>query len=138
VREVVFSAVVDQEARLVIDNAAGWRAMLAKLKGQRLSVTLSRVFSRRSNAQNKWYWGCIIPILSDWTGYEKDEMHEALKRLFLTEERELPSGVAIQFVPSTASLDTKAFSDYADRCCRWASEQGVPIPKPGDSMEVYL
>lgn len=43
----------------------------------------------RSLAENKYYWGIVIKILSDYTGFDPDEMHEVIKYKFLAEKQRI-------------------------------------------------
>ena len=100
---------------------------LSGLEGKRVEVCIRKQRSQRSLQQNAYYWGVIIEVLADHFGYEKDELHEALKFKFLrTHEGELPS------VKSTTKLSTKEFGEYVDRVIRWAAtEHSVYVPDPG-------
>ena len=42
---------------------------------------------QRSNQQSRYYWGIVVQILSEHTGFTKDEVHELLKRKFLKDIR---------------------------------------------------
>jgi hypothetical protein len=73
----------------------------------------------------------------EWSGYDKDEMHQALKEKFLRIEKVegLPS------TRSTADLTTLEFMDYIDEIVRWAATQGVDIPEPSEVTtrgDVYI
>lgn len=82
----------------------------------------------RSIEENKYYWGCPIQILSEFFGYEPEEMHEVLKYQFLQDR----SG-RFPRVKSTTELSTVEFEDYMSRIRRWASiEFSVYIPKPNE------
>jgi len=85
----------------------------------------------RTNQQNKWYWACIVGIPAKHYGYTADEMHEAYKLLFLRRNEEGKP----ETIRSTTKLDTKQFSEYVEKCRRWAAEQGFYIPDP---EEVYV
>jgi hypothetical protein len=81
----------------------------------------------RSGQQNKYYWGVVIPLASDYFGYDHNEMHEAFKFLFLRKEEQ---GKPLT-VGSTAKLTTKEFVEYIDKIIIWlATEHGVLTPAP--------
>lgn len=87
--------------------------------------------SKRSLSQNAYYWGVVIKIMSDDTGFTPDEMHQALKHQFLLYFKE---GKA--FTKSTKSLDTKEFEKYAEQCRMFGSENlGLVIPLPNEVTE---
>lgn len=39
-------------------------------------VTIEAVKSKRSTDANEYYWGCALEVISNVTGYEKEELHE--------------------------------------------------------------
>ena len=69
----------------------------------------------RTSAQNDYYHGTVCKILSEFFGYERIEMHQALKEHFK--------------VKSTSKLSKGDFTYYLDRIIRWAAtEHSVIIP----------
>lgn len=129
-----FKAYKGKDGRLHLLNRDMFnRYIQAFNESDTLYVTIKKVTGRkiRSLDQNSYYWGVVISILCDYTGYEKEEMHEALKMKFLTIEpaRGLP------YTISTADLSTVHFNKYIEIIKRWASiEFGIFIPDP-DSVE---
>lgn len=137
----IFAAEVTTDGRLQIKEPATWRALLARLakrKRRGVTVVLSPERRQRTNQQNRWYWGVVVPALSEWSGYERDEMHELLGRMFLAIERALPNGAVIASRRSTADLSTEEFSEYCERVRRFAAENGLYIPGPNEPDTVTL
>jgi hypothetical protein len=100
-------------------------------EGTHVFVTIKKIEKRqmRSIVQNNYYWGVVIDILSDFTGYDPEEMHNALRHKFLTYEniKGLPTTL------STTQLKTNEFEDYLERIRRWAAtDLGVYIPLPNE------
>jgi len=87
----------------------------------------------RSNPQNRYYFGVILPLISDHTGHTKDEIHECLKYLFLLDHvviKEQP----IPVPRSTSSLDTSSMEQYLTEIREWASlELGIYLPLPNEA-----
>lgn len=88
----------------------------------------SRGLSRRSAALNRYYWKVVIPAWSDYTGYDKREMHDTLALHFLpdvdrdgrmTRER-------------TSTLPHDRFAHYVDDCRRLLAQEGIYIPDPNE------
>ncbi len=102
-----------------------FRAHVAALSGE-VVLTIGRRRKNRSENQNRYYWGCVIKLASEWCGYYPDEMHEAFKFMFL--RREEPGKPPT--VLSTARLTTMEFSEFVDRCREWCAAQGVNVPDP--------
>lgn len=115
-----------ENGRLVLDRREDFASLIQKLDGQEIDITLRKRRRVRSLSANGYYWGVLVPILSEHTGYDPEEMHGALKQRFLTDhtDERLPR------VRSTSSLDTNEFAVYIDACIRLAAEMGVIIPEP--------
>ena len=100
---------------------------LRTLDGNRLEIVVRPYKPKRSNPQNRYYHGVIIPILADHFGYTHDEMHEAIKGEFLRKkDDDKPLTVG-----STAKLNTEQFNQLTEKIKMWAAmEYGVFIPDP--------
>jgi hypothetical protein len=102
--------------------------------GTKVDITIRKRRSKRSDDQNAYYWGVVIPILGDYFGYDSEEMHEELKVMF----NSIPSKIdtSRKIGGSTTKMSTvEFFSDdensYVERICRWAAtEYSVFIPPP--------
>ena len=102
-------------------------------KNDWVEIKIIKWRSKRSLDQNAYYWGVVIDILHKHLGYTKDEMHSALKYLFLKEEK---NGLTI--IKSTAKLNTKEFSKYVEKVKDWASQKmGVFIPDANSELFKY-
>lgn len=87
--------------------------------------------AKRSLNQNSYYWGVVVTILADETGYTIDEVHQELGGMFL---RYVKSGK--EFVRSTATLDTLEFEKYLEQCRKWAwNDLNITIPLPNEVTE---
>jgi len=102
--------------------------------GTKLDVVIRKHKEKRTNLQNRYYWGVVIPILSDYFGHDNPEdMHEDLKTEFNPIESKVKPGTKIG--GTTTKLSTVDFfsaeTSYVERICRWAaSEHGIYIPPP--------
>lgn len=74
----------------------------------------------KSEGQHKYYFGCMLKIISDETGNDVLEMHEYCKVMFLPIGHE-----------STMTLNTKEAEDYYEQIRRhFAQEHDIYIPLP--------
>ena len=88
----------------------------------------------RTNPQNRYYFGVLIPIIAEWSGNKKDEVHEYLKAKFLFDK----SG-KIPRIKSTTELSTKEFSKYWEEITLFFAESfQVVIPAPNDPFMEQL
>lgn len=85
----------------------------------------------RSLNENNYYWGVVVQMISDETGFTPEEAHEAVKWLFLRKQ------VGNIFtVKSTAILNTLEFEEYVENVRRWAQNElnlRIPLPNEIDS-----
>lgn len=106
--------------------------MYISLCSGEIMITISKRKKPRSLPQNNYYWGVIIPILGNHFGYNSNEMHDALKWLFLRQE----SVGKPMTIKSTTDLSTIDFEDYASNIRKWASEEfQVFLPLPNEDLE---
>ncbi len=95
-------------------------------EGQEIKYSISRYSKARSNNQNSYMWGCVYGLISDFTGYTNDEVHDAMRIKFLKIQ-----DAPITIIRSTSSLSTVEMEDYLSKIRTWASsELGVSIPLP--------
>ncbi len=134
------------EGKLALENKERLKTYLASLPpGKRYKLIIRRWRNNRSDNQNGYYWGVVIKALSDATGFTSDEMHEAMKLMFLRRKEEVQISVdgKIKFIvmetaDSTANMDTLQFEDYVEGVRRWASQElGVYIPAPNEEGWEY-
>jgi len=110
---------------------------LKGLKDTEYIVEIKEVKNNRSNNQNRYYWKCIIQVLSKELGYFNDEIHGILKAKFLSEYITVESKgntTGVLKTGSTARLDTKQFEVYTEQIRIWAiSELGIRLPLPNET-----
>jgi hypothetical protein len=125
--------------KLEIRNRAGLSQALRGMKDGEVLITIERVKATRSSQANRWYWGVIVQMLSDHTGYTPDEMHSVLKAKFIPKRFAVANGngeIQDELVigGSTAILNTVEFSEYCEAIRMWAAESlSVVIPDPIDA-----
>jgi len=132
----VFEAhVVDKKMKMLdYEKAAVVRWVATFQNGTKLDVVIRKQKAKRTNDQNAYYWGVVIPILSDYFGHDNPEdMHEDLKQEFNPIESKVKPGTKIG--GTTTKLSTVDFfsaeTSYVERICRWAvMEHGLYVPPP--------
>lgn len=122
----IWHGIVEKDV-IVLDLKDRFREHRKSLEGERIDLILRKHEDLRTAQQNKFYHKIVVEILSEHTGYTHDEMHENLKRMFLS----ATDGHGLIRVGSTAKLKTKEFTEYIDKIMRWAAiELRCPIPEP--------
>ena len=113
------------------DNYQRW---LVTLEGQRVVTETKKFRKNRTDAQNRYWWGVVIDILSQHTGYEPEEMHDAIKIKFMPVEK-----VGLIAGKSTTHLTTIEFVDLIERVQRWAAQYlQCYIPDPNEETKEEL
>lgn len=110
------------------------------------TLTVEKYFGQRTNQQNKYYWGCVIPLVSDGlvnVGYKefKDSelVHEYLKKEFLTKKiGNENTGEFLEVPGSTKELSTKDFNDFIENVAQWCAEfLGFALPEPSSQSKLF-
>lgn len=113
--------------------------------GKEIEITVQRKRRRRGLAQNNYYWGVIVPIVTVAlidAGYKvgKEATHEFLKATF--NRREIineSTGEILSTVGSTTDMTTVEMMQYFSEITVWAAEfLGVEIPEPGEQIRIEL
>jgi hypothetical protein len=132
----VLPAFIDNEGRVIwrADSEARWKSITEFLRNQEVEISIGRRRRKRSSRQNRYYWGVIIPMLQEASGYgTPEEMHDALRMYFLRERTDtgLPS------LRSTSDLSTTETEEYYAQCRQLGAEMfdGLYIPLPNEVDE---
>lgn len=94
----------------------------------------------RSGNQNRYYWSVVIELISEHTGFTREEIHEILKHKFLRRTIWIPhnaDGVKEMNViaRSTTDLTTKEFEEFLSSIRGWAAIcLGISIPEPNEQL----
>lgn len=117
------------------------RALFDSLKDGRHLIEISGA-DKRSNPQNRYYWGLVIPIIQKGikdmgTELTKEETHEWLKSKFNLSDLINPTtGECISIPLSTTRLNKEGFSEYISKIQQFASEfLNIYVPDPNEQMK---
>ena len=118
-----------QGGRIFPHHEQPFRAALSAYEGKEVDVVIKRHRETMSQPQLRYWWAVPVAILAEHCGYDRDEMHAAIKWKFL---RTIDAH-GLEVVPSIRSLDTAAMTKLIDDVIRWALvELGVEIPLPNE------
>lgn len=116
--------------QLVADEQRRLERWIARQpEGLRVVLLLVDEQARADNRFFREYRGYIVKPFSEWSGYEPDEAHEELLKLFASFEHKLPNGTVVTVTLRTHLMNDGQFREYINRCRRWLIEQGCPIPE---------
>lgn len=84
--------------------------------GDNLTVTISTKKPKRTVAQNNYYWGAYLPIISQETGEEDiEKLHELFKAKFLTKTIAEVLGQKVRICKSTTELSVSEFIEFIQK-----------------------
>ena len=115
---------------------------LETFEGQEVILTIQKAKKRRSNPQNSFYHGVVIPIMQQClkdAGYlmTNESVHDMLKLRFLKESILVNEGTGeyIERIKSTTELTTTQFAEYVLDIQKFAVEYfNVQIPNPNEEI----
>lgn len=112
-----FAAIVRKDAlqpRLVIQAKAWFYHQLGKFRdGEKISVVITNKKLKRTLAQNAYYWGVYLPLISSETGEQDIEaLHELFKGKFLSRGIVTVLGEKVRLKGSTTELGIGDFNNY--------------------------
>jgi hypothetical protein len=124
-----------EDGVLKVRHRKNFDAALSLWEDREVEITVDRRRATRSLAQNRYYRGVIVELLSQHTGYDQDEMHEVLKAKFLPKRLTFSDGNgeirdSLVIGGSTVRLTKDQFGEYCESIKRWAATLGVVIPDP--------
>jgi len=91
-----------------------------------VDIKVSKEVKHRSMPQNRYYRGVVVPYFAEFTGYDNEEAHDALRQRFLS----TVDSHGLMKIRSTTELSTVEFEDYMAKCRRLGDELGFYIPAP--------
>lgn len=117
-----------EKGKVVLLDEQSYNLLVWSLNKKEIELTIGKPQRKRSNQENRYYWGVVIKILSEYTGYEETEMHDALRLQFLLDrEGKLPT------LRSTTALTTIEFEKYMSDIREWASiTLSCYVPEPNE------
>ena len=99
-----------------------------KLKeGDHVTVTVTNKKPKRTEQQNRYYWGVYLPILAQETGEDDVErLHELFKGMFLTKTIAEVLGKKVRITKSTTDLSVVDFIEYILAIEKYTGIQAPP------------
>lgn len=115
---------------------------IKSFEGKDVLITFEKPKKKRSNPQNAFYYGVIIPIVQNClrdAGYimTNEATHDLIKLKFLKEVilTNEDTGEVVERVKSTTELSTSQFMDFIAEISVFTNEYfGVIIPSPNDDL----
>lgn len=135
----VFAGVV-KNGKIVLDSGVlrkRFEDRLRLLEGKKIELVINKYSKKRSLNQNDFYWGAIIPMIADQVGMLNEEVHEALRMMFLKDNSK-----KIETIKSTSELTKGEFVEYLMNIEIWAAEflkiENWPDPEQYEINKIML
>ena len=109
-----------KNGKLILNNERRFNDNLNIFEGEEIEIRIKVRTNNRSNEQNSLYWKWIN-IMSEETGFTKEEMHELVKYKFLKRTSINNNGVEEVKLKSTTSLTVKEFTKLMDDVLYWSN-----------------
>jgi|GEM_PF-2524682 len=100
--------------KIVLSSPSWYQYSVNKLKdGESVTVQVHNKRTKRTDAQNRYYWGVYLPLVAKETGeLNLDRLHELFKGMFLTEGIVEVLGQKVRMKKSTTELSKSGFNDF--------------------------
>lgn len=117
-----------EKGKLTLQDPDRYNSYLVSLGKQPVDVVVRTWRKPRSIQQNKFLWAVPYQLLSEATGYTREEVHDSMRMLFLKDEDR-----AIPTLKSTTSLTTIEMNEYWAKMQQFAAEKlNCIIPDPNE------
>ncbi len=121
---------------------------IESFEGKTIVITIEKAKKTRSNQQNRFYWGVVIPIiqqgLKDATGEFRgsESIHYGILLPLFAPTNEIvntDTGQVLTEKISSSEMTTSQFMDFVAYVQQWAAEfLGVDIPNPNEEILLNL
>lgn len=114
--------------------------------GKEISITIEKKRVKRSDPQNRYFHGIIIPIVQQGlldAGYEEAKSREWVKDLIkmqclVKETFSETTGECIKSLGKTSQLTKSEFCELVESVQRWSAQfLNVVIPNPGEQVDLF-
>jgi len=109
-----------KKGKLILNNKQQFQDQLMELEGLDVVIKIIERNNNRTKDQNSLFWSWVA-ILSDNTGYTKEEMKELIQVKFLQRERLDADGYTETYIKGTSTLSKKEFNDLMNEVSYWSN-----------------
>lgn len=136
---------IDDNGALSIQNRQRLLEWARQYPGKNVVIKFERKGSKRSDPQNRYYWGvCIreITIRLRDLGHQwltDEDVHDMMKLKFNCEQIVSEHGEVLELPKSTTTLTKTQFAEYVESIRMWAAGfLSISIPDPGQDLTMQF
>lgn len=136
---------VTEQGSLTNSKQSELNRFVESFAGKRIKISVERKYNQRSNNQNRFFHGVVIPIIQQGlieAGWNEAKSFEWTKdfikmNCLVKEYVNENTGEVKKSIGKTSELSTSEFMNLISEIQQWASEYlNVYIPEPGESVEI--
>tara|TARA_R110000744_G_scaffold103128_1_gene197851 strand:+ start:354 stop:737 length:384 start_codon:yes stop_codon:yes gene_type:complete len=117
-----------KNGKLILNNRNQYNQQLIELEGKEVVIKIVERGNRRTNDQNSLFWKWV-EIISNETGYTKEETKELISYKFLKRERVDEEGYTETYLRGTSTLNKKEFNNFMNELSFWSnSTLNITLP----------
>jgi hypothetical protein len=109
-----------KNGKMILNNKNQFLQELNQFEGKEIVIKIIERNNNRTKDQNSLFWSWVA-ILSDNTGYTKEEMKELIQVKFLQRERLDADGYTETYIKGTSTLSKKEFNDLMNEVSYWSN-----------------
>jgi hypothetical protein len=138
-----FSGTIDQEGKLQINNFLWVQPNLMARAGEEIEIRINHPKKKRSDKQNRWYWGVairtIIERLKEQSGetYAPNDIHQYIldKVVGVRFKTKEVMGMTVTYIESksTSAMSTKEFNMFKFELQVHFARKDIVIPDPNEN-----
>ena len=118
-----------QNGKLVTSGNFAKRVAQFK-EGDKVVITLEKYRKARSLNQNSYYWGGVLPPISEHTGHSSYELDKIFEVMFAPRIIKNLGDKEITRIKHCKELNTGEFTEYIERVVAEASNLGISVMTP--------
>lgn len=112
-----------------LNNQSRYDSNINSLEGEEVVITLKKYRKKRTDQQNRYFYGVVVKVIAEELGYSPKEMAKIIKGQFLVTRGD----DGFPRVWSTTELNTKRFEEFLEAVRRhYSSEFGIYVPLPNE------
>mgnify|MGYP003675917705 FL=1 len=117
-----------KKGNLILNNKQQFKDQLVELEGKEVVIKITERNNNRTKDQNSLFWKWV-EIISNETGYTKEETKELISYKFLKRERVDEEGYTETYLRGTSTLNKKEFNDFMNEVSFWSnSTLNITLP----------